>query len=151
MFNLLITRPDGQEVDQAFESDRTSVGRHERSDLRLLDGMVSRRHCLILREGERFLVKDRESRNGTWVNGRRIKNRKQIKNGDVIQVGPFRLHFRELYTAENQLQVQTIDMTQLESEPYVHRHETEKVVKPLGMIKNYLSETSAPAERVPTQ
>ncbi len=101
MFNLLITRPDGQEVDQAFELDRTSVGRHERSDVRLLDGMVSRRHCLILREGERFLVKDLESRNGTWVNGRRIENRKQIKHGDVIQVGPFRLHFSRVVSSRN--------------------------------------------------
>ena len=76
MFSLLIMRPDGKEAEQAFKLDRTSVGRHERSDLRLVDGMVSRHHCLILREGERFLVKDRESRNGTWMNGRRIKKQK---------------------------------------------------------------------------
>ncbi len=151
MFSLLIMRPDGKEAEQAFKLDRTSVGRHEKSDLRLVDGMVSRHHCLILRERERFLVKDRDSRNGTWVNGRRIKNRRRVKHGDVIQVGPFRLHFREPYPAETQIEGQTIDMDRLQTEPYVHRHETEKVVKPLGMIKNYLSETSVPTDQIPTQ
>ena len=61
MFNLTIIRPDGQEVEQAFGGDQTVVGRHEKSDLRLLDSMVSRHHCLILREGKRFVLKDLES------------------------------------------------------------------------------------------
>jgi len=86
MFNLVIIRPDGKEVEESFIGHQTIVGRHEKCDLRLVDSMVSRNHCLILSEGKRFVVKDLESRNGTWVNGRRIKNRRNIKVGDVIQL-----------------------------------------------------------------
>ena len=69
MFHLTIIRPDGQEVEQAFSGQRTVVGRHEKCDLCLMDSMVSRNHCLLLQEGQRFVVKDLDSRNGTWING----------------------------------------------------------------------------------
>jgi adenylate cyclase len=154
MFNLLIIRPDGKEVEEAFTGHQTIVGRHEKCDLRLVDSMVSRNHCLILIEGKRFVVKDLESRNGTWVNGRRIKNRRHLKSGDIIQIGPFRLLFRPAGSPEittGLVQTQTLDLTHLDHEPFVHKHETERIVKPLGMISSYLSETTEHAERVPTR
>ncbi len=145
MFNLVIIRPDGKEVEESFTGHQTIVGRHEKCDLRLVDSMVSRNHCLILSEGKRFVVKDLESRNGTWVNGRRIKNRRHIKVGDVIQIGPFRLLFRKLGSLDvspGLAQTQTVDLTHLDQEPFVHKHETERIVKPLGMISSYLSEAT---------
>ena len=154
MFNLVIIRPDGKEVEESFTGHQTIVGRHEKCDLRLVDSMVSRNHCLILSEGKRFVVKDLESRNGTWVNGRRIKNRRHIKVGDVIQIGPFRLLFRKLGSLDvspGLAQTQTVDLTHLDQEPFVHKHETERIVKPLGMISSYLSEATEHCERVPTR
>ena len=79
MFNLVIIRPDGKEVEEGFTGHQTLVGRHERCDLRLVDSMVSGNHCMILSEGKRFIVKDLESRNGTWVNGRKIKKQAAYK------------------------------------------------------------------------
>lgn len=151
MFSLTIIRPDGQEIEQGFTAAKTMVGRHEKCDLRLVDSMVSRNHCIILNEGKRFVVKDMESRNGTWVNGRRIKNRRSIRTGDVIQVGPFRLFFQPesgSFPRVN-IQAQTIEMIEPGSEPFVHRHEAEVVVKPIGMISDYLSE--ATVQRIPTK
>ena len=126
MFNLTIIRPDGREIDQGFETEKTIVGRSEKCDLRLVDGMVSRNHCIILTEAKRFIVKDLESRNGTWVNGRKIKNRRQIKKGDIIQVGPFRLVFIPEPEEHLPLATQTLEMGQLESEPFVHKDERKK-------------------------
>lgn len=151
MFHLTIIRPDGQEVEQAFPGQRTVVGRHEKCDLCLIDSMVSRNHTLILQEGQRFVIKDLDSLNGTWVNGRRIKNRRGIRKGDVIQIGPFRLIFQPEDTANSPLQSQTLDMTQLQQETFVHKDETENVVKPLGIISNYLSEAAGEPIRVPTK
>ncbi|MBI4963994.1 MAG: FHA domain-containing protein [Desulfomonile tiedjei] len=151
MFQLTIVRPDGQEVEQSFTAHRTVVGRQEKCDLCLMDNMVSRNHCLILQEGQRVVVKDLDSLNGTWVNGRRIKNRRGIKEGDVLQIGPFRLIFQPEASANIPLQSQTLDMTQLQQETFVHKHETENVMKPLGMISNYLSETSSEPTPVPTK
>jgi adenylate cyclase len=153
MFSLLIVRPDGQEIQQGFAGDQTMVGRHEKCDLRLVDSMVSRNHCLILKEGRRFVVKDLQSRNGTWVNGRRIKNRRSVRTGDVIQVGPFRLLFQpepELASRLN-FQSQTLELGEIIGEPFVHKHEAEMVVKPIGMISSYLSETAGSVKRVPTK
>lgn len=151
MFHLTIIRPDGQEVNQEFGGPQTMVGRHEKCELCLVDNMVSRNHCIILQEGKRFLVKDLESRNGTWVNGRRIKNRRHIRLNDVIQVGPFRLIFQPETSSQIPLHTQTVEMGRMAEQPFVHRNETERVVKPLGMISNYLSETVGAVHRVPTK
>jgi adenylate cyclase len=151
MFHLTIIRPDGQEVNQEFSGQQTMVGRHEKCELCLVDNMVSRNHCIILQEGKRFLVKDLESRNGTWINGRRIKNRRHLKLNDVIQVGPFRLIFQPETSSQMPLHTQTVEMGRMDEQPFVHRNETERVVKPLGMISNYLSETVGAVHRVPTK
>jgi len=151
VFTLTIIRPDGKQVDQAFVGAQTTVGRHEKCDLCLVDSMVSRNHCLILSEGKRFVVKDLDSRNGTWINGRRIKNRRHVRSGDVVQVGPFRIIFQPETPSQLPLQTQTLDMGRICSEEFVHKNEAEPVVKPLGMISNYLSETADVVQRVPTQ
>ena len=145
-------RPDGQEVEQEFAGDHTAIGRHEKSDLRLVDGMVSRNHCVISKEGKRFILKDLDSRNGTWVNGRKIKNRRNLRDGDVLQVGPFRIIFQpESHMVRVAIQSQTLDMTPIGGGPFVHKHETESVIKPIGMITNYLSETACEIDKVPTK
>jgi len=151
MFSLVIIRPDGQEVQQEFTNSQIAVGRQEKCDLCLVDTMVSRNHCIIMREGKGFVVKDLESRNGTWVNGRRIKNRRRIRGGDVIQIGPFRLIFEPQAQSPEPLDMQTITMTTRDPEPFIHRSDAEEVVKPLGMISNYLSETAGEVERIPTR
>lgn len=151
MFTLIIIRPDGKQVEQTFDGHEITLGRQEKSDLCLVDGMVSRNHCIILREGKRYVIKDLDSRNGTWINGRKIKNRRSIREGDVIQVGPFRIIFQAETLTQQPLHTQTLDMGRLGQEQFKHKNEAEKVVKPLGMISNYLSETSGEVRRVPTK
>ncbi len=154
MFKLHIIRPDGQEIEELFREDRTIIGRHEGCDLRLVDSMVSRNHCMISREGRRFVIKDLQSRNGTWINGKRIKNRRSVKKGDVIQIGPFRLLFRPDKSdkiLQAPIQFQTLDMSQLNRETFVHKNEEESILNPLGMISSYLSEAVGEEDLVPTR
>ena len=49
---------------------------------------VSRNHAEIVCQGGRYLLKDNQSRNGTFLNGRRLDpNRPQeLKNGDQIRL-----------------------------------------------------------------
>src|SRR3712207_223771 len=51
-----------------FTSDELTIGRESSNHLPIDDRSVSRRHCVIAREGERFRVRDLESHNGTLVN-----------------------------------------------------------------------------------
>ncbi|MCB9556751.1 MAG: FHA domain-containing protein [Deltaproteobacteria bacterium] len=67
--------------------DELLIGRDRNAVIRLPIPQVSRRHARVVRTiaGE-WVVEDLGSRNGTTVNGKRIK-RQQLKFGDRIQVG----------------------------------------------------------------
>lgn len=67
-------------------SDRTILGRHPSSQIVLDDGAVSRQHVEITRDGECFVLADLQSRNGTEINGIRVSDPQELKDGDVIRV-----------------------------------------------------------------
>ncbi|WP_246128439.1 ATP-binding protein [Planctopirus ephydatiae] len=69
-----------------------TIGRSLHNPVRLLDTEVSRTHAAIERDGEKFVLKDRNSSNGTFVNGSPIKSR-ILKPGDQIQIGRTILQF----------------------------------------------------------
>ena len=50
-----------------------AVGRGKTADVVINDAALSRRHFVVQREGENFLLKDLNSQNGTWVDGRRAE------------------------------------------------------------------------------
>jgi len=63
-----------------------SIGRRETNQLRLTGGEVSREHAEIVLEGEAFVLRDRESRYGTFVNGQQVTMH-TLKSGDQIRLG----------------------------------------------------------------
>ena len=76
-----------------------AIGRHPASDLRLdpdreLD--VSARHAAIIQQGGRWFVRDLGSKNGTFVNGHKIKGDVKLDDTDQIQLGAHgpRVEFR---------------------------------------------------------
>jgi pSer/pThr/pTyr-binding forkhead associated (FHA) protein len=76
---------------QEFDRDEIHIGRHPSCDLQFPKDLavISRKHAVIVREGNRFKIVD-SSTNGTFVNGSRITET-WLKNGDVIfftQGGP---------------------------------------------------------------
>jgi len=64
-----------------------SVGRHPLCDLVLDDPRISGRHAAVEWDGERWVVYDLGSTNGTRLNGARIRRRESLKSGDVLQFG----------------------------------------------------------------
>ncbi|HET9155905.1 MAG TPA: FHA domain-containing protein, partial [Myxococcaceae bacterium] len=71
---------------------RTTLGRHPANTLRLADREVSKEHASIDRVGNGFVLKDLGSSNGTYVNGRRVRELR-LKDGDEIALGNSRLVF----------------------------------------------------------
>jgi pSer/pThr/pTyr-binding forkhead associated (FHA) protein len=61
-----------------------AIGRDETAEVTVPDGTLSRRHFLIWREGERFLIKDLGSQNGTWVDGQRADGTKLAHNVCIV-------------------------------------------------------------------
>src|SRR5215210_467861 len=72
----------------AFElgEEALSVGRDSTNVVRLADSLLSRRHCRVERAGERLLLTDLESLNGTFVNGRPVREH-ALAHGDRVTVG----------------------------------------------------------------
>ena len=67
-----------------------SIGRADEAVIRLNDRFVSRLHCrLELTDGE-VIVRDLESRHGTFVNGEAITEA-AVQPGDTLMVGMSRL------------------------------------------------------------
>lgn len=71
-----------------------SVGRQEDNDIVVADHLASRRHARLERERGQYYVQDVGSRNGTYVNGRRLTEPHLLRDGDEIQIG---LEFKALY------------------------------------------------------
>jgi type VI secretion system protein ImpL len=76
---------------ESFESERIRIGRQADNDLRVdpeKERGVSGHHAEIYRQGEAFWVKDLQSKNGTYVNGRLISQPTPVAPGDIIQFSP---------------------------------------------------------------
>ena len=66
------------------------IGRSSGCQLVLADHTVSRRHAELFTEDGRWLLRDLDSSNGTWLNGRRIVEA-EVRPGDVLHLGGCRL------------------------------------------------------------
>ena len=69
-----------------------TIGRMSSSDVVLSDGNVSRRHAEIRRDGERWVLVDLGSTNGSLVNGK-LAREHELKNGDRLSFGTSELAF----------------------------------------------------------
>lgn len=76
-------------------NDVTTTGRHEASDLLLDDVSVSRHHAVFTRTSSgRVTLRDLNSLNGTYVNGKRVEET-TLHSADEVQIGKFKLVFWE--------------------------------------------------------
>src|SRR5215469_3437069 len=82
---MVIAGPSKDSTIPLPEGEAT-IGRDPTSAVALIDPSVSRKHCLLRREDDRFQIKDLESRNGTLVNGETVKEQ-WLRHGDEIVTG----------------------------------------------------------------
>ena len=88
-FRLIL---DGREV--TLGPGENLLGRTADAAVWLEDVNVSRRHARIMITGREATLEDLDSKNGTFLEGRRIESATTLANGNVIWVGPFSLTFR---------------------------------------------------------
>ena len=79
----------GSVKGQKFEirKDRMTIGRNQINDVVLTDEAVSSQHCYVARRGDRYILHDLNSTNGTLLNFERITDEAELKPKHVIQIG----------------------------------------------------------------
>jgi hypothetical protein len=82
----IIFKNEGHQETIQLDKDVFSMGRSADNQIVIRSEKISRRHCEIRKSGDGFIAVDLDSRNGTFVNGEKIKE-KALKIGDVINVG----------------------------------------------------------------
>lgn len=73
----------------------TRIGRAVENDIVITSKRVSREHVHIRRDEWRLIVEDRNSANGTYLNGERLLSPTQLRDGDRIQVGDVLFAFHD--------------------------------------------------------
>lgn len=95
--------------------EKITLGRLPANQICLPEQGVSRQHCVFETEGERVILRDLDSRNGTRVNGLPVLQR-VLEDGDVIEVGDSQFMFlRYERVAEAASASVTIQETDLET------------------------------------
>ena len=94
MAKLVIIGPDGpQERDLATVN---SLGRHPNNSIQLLDRIVSKEHCFVELRGNRWVLRDLGSLNGTYINDQRVAGESFLSHGDQIALGNTRAVFHDV-------------------------------------------------------
>ena len=90
---LLADGPAWSQIYMLSAQHPTRIGRAPDNEIVLSDSRCSRHHCEIRFVSDRWVVRDRRSRNGTYVHDQKVQSPRPLREGDVIQVGPHRLGF----------------------------------------------------------
>jgi predicted nucleic acid-binding Zn-ribbon protein len=89
----LVRLDDGVEVVHELSGQRMSIGRTPDNDLQIRENHISRVHAFLRLGPGSAILEDAASRNGVFVNDRRIR-RELLKDGDVVTFGKSRFRFQ---------------------------------------------------------
>ena len=79
---------EGQLAGQrwSLESEVLTIGRSADCEITLPERPVSRYHARVRRQGDRYVIEDLGSKNGTYLNGTLVHGSATIQDGDEIQI-----------------------------------------------------------------
>jgi hypothetical protein len=83
----------GESQVHHLKPSKTSVGRAPHNDLCLPVESVSSIHCSFDVRGQKVLVTDQHSLNGTFVNGMRVIDPVELHEGDTVHMGSVALRY----------------------------------------------------------
>jgi Protein of unknown function (DUF3662)/FHA domain len=87
---------EGVPPDAVFAlAGKTRIGRSDESEIVLVDPSVSRAHAVLEIDRGKPLVRDLDSTNGTFVNGRRVAS-EALRDGDELLFGNTKMRFESV-------------------------------------------------------
>lgn len=90
----IVYEAEGRPHRYRLSGNEISLGRSSENEIVLNDFSVSRKHAVIRRDADRWIVADQNSTNGIKVNGRFVTT-SPLAVGDVLTIGTFTLNLRE--------------------------------------------------------
>jgi FHA domain len=86
----------GYEPGTAFDLGQgATLGRSNGADIRVDDPFASSAHARVFPRGDFMYVEDMGSTNGTYLNGRQVRNAERLKMADVIRIGDSEYRYQE--------------------------------------------------------
>lgn len=101
MWQIVVNGPGRMDTTYLMGPRSATIGRGKDNQIPLTGHPVSRRHGRLEVVEEILFYEDLGSRNGSRLNGHRVKSRVVLKAGDVLTVGDFSLSIRRLARLEN--------------------------------------------------
>lgn len=80
-------------AEYPLNEDRVTLGRGKNCTIVLNDKKASREHAEVVRVGLGFVIKDLESANGTYVNGKKVQEH-SLSGDDIIRIGNAEIQFK---------------------------------------------------------
>lgn len=74
-------------AEYIMTSPTISIGRKSSCDVIIGDVKSSREHCQVSVDGDGYIIKDMNSRNGTYLNGEKMEGQTGLYAGDRIRIG----------------------------------------------------------------
>ncbi|MCW8137538.1 MAG: FHA domain-containing protein, partial [Planctomycetota bacterium] len=86
----------GQRVDVSSAESEVTFGNRRTATVVLKDPWISFMHAVIMRKDGAYVVADKRSRAGTFLNGQKVDERgRPLKDGDTIGLGKTEIRFRD--------------------------------------------------------
>jgi pSer/pThr/pTyr-binding forkhead associated (FHA) protein len=86
--NLVLLKKDSPHKIFPLPSSITVIGRRHSCDLCIPLISVSKKHCQLNHDGEVLKIRDLDSSNGTYLNGKRVDKEAVVQAGNSIKIGP---------------------------------------------------------------
>ena len=93
MAKIMLTKKGQLLREIPITADRTRIGREQINQVRIVNSTISRFHAEIQRRGFCYSLEDKQSTNGTRLNGSLLSKRESLCNNDKIVIGEFTLVF----------------------------------------------------------
>jgi pSer/pThr/pTyr-binding forkhead associated (FHA) protein len=111
--------PSGKEHE--LEQGLTRIGRDAENEIVVVSKRASREHAHILRDGRRTSVEDKNSTNGTYLNGERLQGKAFLRDGDKIAIGEVNFIFHDPETTTRETPFPELDVNLTAGEVRINR------------------------------
>src|SRR5689334_25306844 len=92
-YHLVLVNTEGAGTKYALATDEVRIGKAPDNDVVIDHPTVSRNHLVVRRQGDRFLVEDLGSTNGTFIDGAQVREA-YLRPGALLEVGDVKLRFQ---------------------------------------------------------